>query len=91
MSGTLHIFRRHVANGGDVYQLNYTTTGSTFAKVFGSHHELHNFLRELGLQPSALDSAWTGLTRSGNLTLDELEITPQQAASLGMTHADVDF
>jgi len=91
MSGTLHIFRRHVANGGDFYQLNYTTTGSTFAKVFDSHHELRNFLLELGLEPFALDSAWTALTRSGKLTLDGLEITPQQAASLGMTHADVDF
>ena len=34
MSGTLHIFRRRIANGGEIYQLNYTTTGSTFAKVF---------------------------------------------------------
>ena len=91
MSGTLHIFRRRIANGGDTYQLNYTMTGSTFAKVFGSHHELRNFLLELGLEPSSLDSAWTALTRSGNVTLDDLEVSPQQAASLGMTHADVDF
>jgi hypothetical protein len=91
MSGILHIFRRRIANGGDIYQLSYTMTGSTFAKVFGSHQELRHFLLELGLQPSALDSAWTALTRSGNLTLNDLEVSPQQAASLGMTHADVDF
>ncbi|MGA2961009.1 MAG: hypothetical protein ABSD96_05005 [Candidatus Korobacteraceae bacterium] len=91
MSGTLHIFRRRIVNGGDTYQLNYTTAGSTFAKVFGSHHELHNFLLELGLERSALDSALTALTRSGNLTLDDLDVSPQQAAALGMTHAEVDF
>ncbi|MGD0974041.1 MAG: hypothetical protein ABR866_08135 [Candidatus Korobacteraceae bacterium] len=91
MSGTLHIFRRRIANGGDIYQLNYTMTGSTFAKVCGSPQELRHFLLELGLEPSALDSAWTALTRSGNLTLDDLEISPQQAAALGMTHAEVDF
>jgi hypothetical protein len=87
----MHIFRRRIANGGDIYQLNYTTTGSTFAKVFGTHHELHEFLLELGLQPSALDRAWTELTGSGNLVLEDPEISPQQAASLGMTHADIDF
>lgn len=91
MSGTLHIFRRLIVNGGEIYQLNYTATGSTFAKVFGSQHELHNFLLELGLEPSSVDSAWTALTRSGKLTLDDLDLSPQQAASLGMTHADVDF
>jgi hypothetical protein len=91
MSGTLHIFRLRIANGGDIYQLNYTMTGSTFAKVFGSPQELRHFLLELGLEPSALDSAWTALTRSGKLTLDDLEISPQQAAALGMTHAEVDF
>ncbi len=91
MSGTLHIFRRRIANGGEIYQLNYTTTGSTFAKVFGSHHELRNFLLELGLEPSSVDSAWTTLTSSGKVTLDDLEVTPQQAAALGMTHADIDF
>jgi len=90
MSGTLHIFSRRIVNGGEIYQLNYTMTGGTFAKVFGSHHELRNFLLELGLEPSALDSAWTTLTRSGKLTLDDLEITPQEAAALGMTHAEVD-
>lgn len=91
MSGTLHIFRRLIANGGEIYQLNYTTAGSTFAKVLGSHHELRIFLLELGLEPSALDSASAALTRSGNLTLDDLELSPQQAAALGMTHAYVDF
>lgn len=91
MSGTLHVFRRLVANGGEIYQLNYTTTGSTFAKVFGSHHELRNFLLELGLQPSELDDAWAALTHSGRATLDDLEVSPQQAAALGMTHADIDF
>ena len=91
MSGTLHIFRRRIANGGDIYQLNYTTTGSTFAKVFGTHQELGHFLLELGLQPPEMDSAWAALTGSGKVTLDDLELSPQQAASLGMTHADVDF
>jgi len=87
----MHIFRRRIANGGEIYQFNYTTTGSTFAKVFNSHHELHEFLLELGLQPSALDRAWTELTRSGNLVLEDPEISPQQAVALGMTHADIDF
>jgi hypothetical protein len=91
MSGTLHIFRRRIANGGDIYQLNYTRASSTFARVFGSHHELRHFLLELGLEPSVLESAWTTLTRSGNLTLEDAEISPEQAASFGMTHADVDF
>ena len=91
MNGTLHIFRRRVVNAGDLYQVNYTTAGSTFARVFDSQPELRDFLLELGLTPSDLDSAWTALTRSGNLTLEDLEISPEQAAALGMTHADVDF
>ena len=91
MSGTVHIFRRSVANGGDFYQLNYTTTGSTFAKVFDSQHQLHDFLLELGLEPSALDSALTRLSSSGNLVLEDLEVSPEQAAASGMTHADIDF
>ena len=91
MAGILHIFRRRVVNGGEIYQVNYTMTGGTFAKVFDSHHELRNFLLELGLEPSTLDGVWTILARSGNLTLDDMEVSPQQAASLGMTYADVDF
>lgn len=91
-TGSLHIFRRHVANGGDVYQVNYSITGSTFAKVFGSQHELRDFLlAEVGLGPSEMDSIWERITHQGNASLDDVEITPQQASALGMTHSDIDF
>jgi hypothetical protein len=91
MNGTLHIFRRRVVNAGDLYQVNYTTAGSTFARVFDSQHELRGFLLDLGLTLSEPDSAWTALMGSGTLTLEDLEISPDQAAALGMTHADIDF
>lgn len=92
MTGSLHIFRRHVANGSDIYQVNYSFTGHSFAKTFGSQHELRDFLLVgAGLEPAALDSAWEQITHEGNATVDNIDISPQQAASYGMTHAEVDF
>ena len=44
MTGTLHIFRRRIAKGGDIYQVNLTSAGSTFAKVFARAKELDEFL-----------------------------------------------
>lgn len=92
MSGNLHVFCRHVANGGDIYQVNYTTVGSTFAKVFGSAHELREFLlTEAGLEESAIEGIWRQIARGGTATLEQVEMSPQQAVALGMTHASIDF
>jgi hypothetical protein len=92
MAGTLHIFRRRIANDGEIYQVNFTLTGSTFAKVFAAPKELDEFLLVgVGLAPAALETLWQDINRAGNATLDEVEVSPQQATALGMSHADVDF
>lgn len=92
MTGTLHIFRRRIANGGEIYQVNLTSAGSTFAKVFARAKELDEFLLVgLGLTPAASDTLWEDLNRAGNTILHEVNVSPQQAATLGMTHAGVDF
>ena len=92
MTGTVHIFLRHVANGADIYQVNYTTAGSTFAKVFASDSELQEFLSvDAGLTSFEVDAFWQQLTREGTATVEDVEISPQQASAVGMTHAEIDF
>ncbi|MGA2992502.1 MAG: hypothetical protein ABSD88_18695 [Candidatus Korobacteraceae bacterium] len=92
MAGMLHIFRRRIANGGEIYQVNFTLTGGTFAKVFATPEELDEFLvTGIALDPSDVDAVWQDINRAGNTVLDEVSISPQQAAALGMSHADVDF
>jgi hypothetical protein len=92
MAGTLHIFRRRIVNGGEIYQLNFTLTGNTFARVFATPEELDEFLvAGIALEPAAVGSLWQEINRAGKAALDEVEISPQQAAALGMTHSEVDF
>jgi hypothetical protein len=92
MTGTLHIFRRRIVNGGEFYQVNFTSIGSTFAKVFATPDELNEFLRSgLALEPSAVDALWQAISHGGSTSADDIEVSPQQAVALGMTHADVDF
>jgi len=92
MQGTLHVFRRRIVNGGEIFQVNFTYTGSSFAKVFATPEELNEFLQAgLALEPSAIDSLWGDIDRTGTSYADDIDVSPQQAAALGMSHSDVDF
>jgi hypothetical protein len=92
MAGMLHIFRRRIVNGGEIYQVNFTVASGTFAKVLDTPRELDEFLvTGIALDASAIDAVWEDINRGGKSTLDDVEIAPQQAAALGMSYADVDF
>ena len=92
MQGTLHVFRRRIVNGGEIYQVNFTYTGSSFAKVFSTEKELNEFLLAgLALEPSAVDDLWEDIARAGTAWTDDIDVSPQQATALGMIHSDVDF
>jgi hypothetical protein len=92
MQGTLHIFRRRIVNGGEIYQVNFTYTGSSFAKVFATQQELNEFLLTgLGLEAYVVDDLWGDIDRAGTGWADDIDVSPQQAAALGMSHSDVDF
>lgn len=92
MAGTLHVFRRRVANGPEVYQVNYTVVSKTYAKVLEGRPALRDFL-EVGaaLEPSALDSLWHQIEDSGSATMSGIDISEQAASSLGMKEAPSDF
>ncbi len=91
MPGTLHIFRRFVANGPTLYQLNYTEDSRSYAKVLENEAQLREFLLEnLALAPSAMDSIWDQL-QTGSATIDGLQISYNEANANGMIEAPSDF
>ena len=91
MAGTLHIFRRNVANGPTLYQLNYTVDSRTYAKVLESEGQLNEFLVEnLSLAPAAVDVVWDEL-RSGTAIIEGVEISYNEANANGMIEAPSDF
>ncbi len=91
MSGTLHIFRRAVANGPTLFQVNYTEDSRTYSKVLESEPQLREFLVEnLALSPSAMDNVWSQMT-SGSATIEGLSISYNEANANGMIEAPSDF
>ncbi len=91
MPGTLHIFRRNVANGPTLYQLNYTQDSRTYAKVLESEAMLKEFLFEnLALGPSVIDGVWDQL-RTGSAIVEGLSIDYNEANANGMIEAPSDF
>ncbi len=91
MPGTLHIFRRAVANGPTLYQLNYTIDSRTYAKVLESEAQLSEFLVEnLALSPDAIDNIWDQM-RAGSATIGGLAISYNEANANGMIEAPSDF
>lgn len=91
MAGTLHIFRRNVANGPTLYQVNYTLDSRTFAKVLESEAQLNEFLVEnLSLAPAAMDVVWDEL-RSGTAIIEGVEMSYNHANINGMIEAPSDF
>ena len=91
MPGTLHIFRRNVANGPTLYQLNYTIDSRTYAKVLESDSQLSEFLVEnLSLAPIAVVTVWEEL-RTGTAIIEGVELSYNEANANGMIEAPSDF
>jgi hypothetical protein len=91
MPGTLHIFRRNVANGPTLYQLNYTVDSRTYAKVLENDGQLNEFLVEnLSLSPASVDTVWQELD-SGSAIIEGVEISYNEANANGMIEAPSDF
>ncbi len=91
MSGTLHIFRRNVANGPTLYQLNYTVDSRTYARVLESDGQLSEFLIEnLSLAPASVDTIWQELS-SGSAIIEGVDISYNEANANGMIEAPSDF
>jgi len=91
MAGTLHIFRRNVANGPTLYQLNYTLDSRTWAKVMDSEAQLNEFLIEnLSLDQVSVDTVWEEL-RGGSAIIEGVELSYNEANANGMIEAPSDF
>jgi hypothetical protein len=91
MSGTLHIFRRNVANGPTLYQLNYTIDSRTYAKVLETDSQLNEFLAEnLSLADSSIETVWEEL-HSGSAIIEGVELDYNEANANGMIEAPSDF
>ena len=91
MAGILHIFRRSVANGPTLYQLNYPEDSRTYAKVVESETQLRDFLFEgLAFAPSAIDGVWDQL-RTGSAVIENVNISYNEANAHGMIEAPSDF
>jgi hypothetical protein len=91
MAGTLHIFRRNVANGPTLFQLNYTADSRTYAKVLENEGQLNEFLAEnLSLAPASIDTVWDEL-RTGTAVIEGVEISYNEANANGMIEAPSDF
>jgi len=92
MSGTLHIFRRSVVNGDSHYQINYTTTGSSYARVFDTDAGLTDFLIESGaLEEGDMNAFWDALAANGRATLSDVDIPEGEAAMMGLKQTPSEF
>jgi len=92
MAGTLHIFRRSVVNGEPHYQVNYTTVGNSYARVFESDAVLTDFLIETGaLREDEINALWDLLAGSGHASLTDVEINETEASAFGLRQAPSDF
>jgi hypothetical protein len=91
MPGTLHIFRRNVANGPTLFQLNYTIDSRTYAKVLENESQLNEFLAEnLSLAESSIETVWEEL-RNGTAIIEGVELDYNEANANGMIEAPSDF
>lgn len=91
MPGTLHIFRRSVANGPTLFQLNYTEDSRTYAKVFENDRQLDGFLSEnIALSSATIDDIWNQLS-AGSATIEGLSINYNETNANGMIEAPSDF
>ncbi len=92
MSGSLHIFRREVVNGGTFYQVNYNLPGRSMAMVLNGQEQLAEFLEVIAALPADLvDSVWAELNRGGYANVAEVEISEGQAVGHGMKETPSDF
>ena len=92
MSGTLHVFRRSVVSGESHYQINYTTIGSSYARVIDTDAGLTDFLIESGaLEESDVNSFWDALAANGHVTMDEVDIPEGEATMMGLKQTPSDF
>jgi hypothetical protein len=92
MSGTLHVFGRSVVNGNPHYQVNYTTTGSSYARVFDTDSALTDFLIESGaLEEGDVNAFWDALAANGSATLPDVDIPESEAPMMGLKQTPSDF
>ena len=92
MSGTLHIFRRSVVNGNPHYQVNYTTTGSSYARVFDTDAGLTDFMIESGaLEEGDVNAFWDALAANGSATLSEVDIPEGETTMMGLKQTPSEF
>jgi uncharacterized protein involved in outer membrane biogenesis len=92
MSGTLHVFRRSVVNGDSHYQVNYTTAGSSYARVFDTDAGLTDFLIESGaLEEGDVNAFWDALAANGSATVSEVSIPEGEAAMMGLKQTPSEF
>jgi uncharacterized protein involved in outer membrane biogenesis len=92
MSGTLHIFRRSVVNGEPHYQVNYTTTGSSYARVFETDAGLTDFLIESGaLEEGDMNAFWDALAANGSATVSDVDIPERETPMMGLKQTPSEF
>ena len=92
MSGTLHVFRRSVVNGDSHYQVNYTTTGSSYARVIDTDAGLTDFLIESGaLEEGDVNAFWDALASDGHVSLEDVDIPEGEAPMMGLKQTPSDF
>jgi uncharacterized protein involved in outer membrane biogenesis len=92
MAGTLHVFRRSVVNGNSHYQVNYTTTGSSYARVIDTDAGLTDFLIESGaLEEGDMNAFWDALAANGSATVAGVDIPEGEAPMMGLKQTPSDF
>jgi hypothetical protein len=92
MSGTLHVFRRSVVNGNAHYQVNYTTTSSSYARVFDTDAGLTDFLIESGsLEEGDVNAFWDALAANGSATVTDVDIPEGEAAMMGLKQTPSEY
>ncbi|MDT8068648.1 MAG: hypothetical protein ROO76_10850 [Terriglobia bacterium] len=92
MAGSLHIFRREVANGLPCFQVNYNLAGRSFARVFEGDHQLNEFLEVTASLPGeVIEEAWKQLDSAGSANIVDVDIAESQAISNNMKSAPTDF
>ncbi len=92
MIGQIHIFRRSVVNGFPHFQVNFTSAGRSYAKVVESEAILRELLIDgAAVAPSMMDQVWAELDSTGKANINDVEISENDTAALGMVQADSDF
>jgi hypothetical protein len=88
MPGYIHIFvlERAAQDGParSAFQVNYTEPGVTFARVCDRLHLSRLLGGTLGLDRTRIERLMAQLQSSGRATIDDVELSPQETAALGM-------